>query len=497
MIEHFLKNIELVPYSTPFWLLVFLFLLCVLLGGCVFNYGRQRARLRDGLERARVHIAKIEALNKTLDEDLKVTRGHLEDQRGLTRDLEREATALSTQLSERQRSLSELKTRMDSDFKASASQMLDDVQKSFLERASQTFAHYNEKADSNADIRRKEIDETVRPLKETLSRYEKSLADMRAEQQKAQGAITAQIGDLAQASNQVRLEANKLSTALRAGPKTRGRWGEEQLRNVVELAGMSAHVDFTEQATHYDEDAKRKQPDMVVRLPGGRIIAIDSKVSLNAYLDALEADNDEQRTAHLLRHANDIWNHVKTLSSRDYASSLGRDYVDSLDFVIMFVPGESYFAAAMDQRPHLFQEAFDKKVLIATPTTLVAILKSTAYGWRQEKATQNARIVAGLAKDLYSSLRTMGTNLSGLGKALEGSVKKYNTTISGIEGRVMPRARKFSEYELPEIDEPLDLLSPIEETPKEVRGDRDLLLDHQDLDLQGLDRQSKDPQSEE
>ena len=269
----------------------------------------------------------------------------------------------------------------------------------------------------------------------------------------------------------MRLEANKLATALRAGHKARGRWGEEQLKNVVEIAGMTAYVDFVEQTSHHDGD-KRKQPDMIVNLPGGRVVAVDSKVSLGAYLDAVEAETDEARAGHLARHADDLWAHVKALSAKDYAASLR----DALDYVVMFVPGENYFAAAMESRPQLYQDAFDRKILIATPTILIALLKSAALNWRQEKMTENAQAVAGMAKDLYDSLRRMGDNLSKLGGSIESAVKRYNDLVANVEARVMPRARKFADYELPGVDDAIDELGPIENAPRRLREDKDLLI---------------------
>ncbi|MEM9170210.1 MAG: DNA recombination protein RmuC, partial [Pseudomonadota bacterium] len=221
-----------------------------------------------------------------------------------------------------------------------------------------------------------------------------------------------------------------------------------------------------------DDGERRRQPDMVVQLPGARVIAVDAKVSLTAYLDALEAEDEATRVACLERHANDLRTHVKALAAREYADHLR----DSLDFVVMFVPGENYFAAAMETRPDLFQEAFDKKVLIATPTTLVAILKSAAYGWRQEKAAENAVAVAAMAKDIYDSLRKMGDHLAGLGKAIDMSVRKYNDLLGGVETRVLPRARKFADYELPGVDGALETPGLIENAVREPRAGRDLVL---------------------
>jgi len=424
-------------------------------------------RLREGLDKARLDLA----ASRSRADQVASLQDALTAEKDARARLEASAAASEARLAERERALAELRARFDAEFKAAASQMLDGAHKAFLQRANETFARYRENAEAEGERRRRALDDLLKPVSDTLVRYEKGLADMRAEQHKSRGELQGQIGALAQSTHAVREEAQKLAAALRAGPKTRGRWGEEQLRNVVEMAGMNAYVDFVEQASHADGE-RLKQPDMVVRLPGGRVIAVDSKVSLGAYLDAVDADADEARAQHLARHAEDLWSHVKSLAKKDYAASLR----DSLDYVVMFVPGENYFSAALESRPGLYQDAFDRKILIATPTILIAMLKSAALNWRQEKLTENAHAVAAMAKDLYDSLRVMGANMAGLGKALEGTVKKYNAAVGGLEQRVMPRARKFAEYELPGVDEAIERLGPVEAAPRELRSGRDLLL---------------------
>lgn len=425
---------------------------------------------------ARVRLTRAE----TLAQETEALKGDLEAERARNARLEREGAAMEARLAERERALAELKARLDSEFRAAASQMLKAAHEDFLQRANETFERHREAASAEAERKRKALDELIRPMAETLGRYEASLAEMRADQQKARGELIGRMSELASSAEAVRAEARKLATALRSGAKVRGRWGEEQLRNVVEIAGMAAYVDFVEQKSH-DDGERRKQPDMIVNLPGGRKIAVDSKVSINAYLDALEADTDAKRASCLARHGEDLWAHVKALSAKDYAAGLK----DSLDIVVMFVPGENYFAAAVEARPQLFQEAFERKVLIATPTTLLAMLKAASFTWRQEKAAENAAAVARMAKDLYDSLRVMGGHLAALGKALESAVGKYNAAVGAIEQRVMPRARRFADYELPGIDGTIDPLKEAETPVRALREDRDLLLPELDPDRKG------------
>ncbi len=455
------------PDQPAFWLVLFLAVAAVFFITQMRKQSRRASIFRRELEHTRITLAGVQARADEADE----VKAALAEERTLRQRLDAEAAASEAKLAERERAMAELKSRMEQEFKATTAELLDGAHKAFLQRAGESFERHRESAKTEGEHRRKALDDLLRPVSETLTRYEKGLADMRAEQQKSRGELQGQIGALAQSTHDVRREAQKLATALRAGPKTRGRWGEEQLRNVVEIAGMIAYVDFTEQASHDDGD-KRKIPDMVVSLPGGRVIAVDSKVSLGAYLDAVEAETDDIRAACLGRHADDLWAHVKALSAKDYAASLR----DSLDYVVMFVPGENYFSAALEARPQLYQDAFDRKILIASPTILIALLKSAALNWRQEKITENAQAVAAMAKDLYDSLRVMGGHLGGLGKALEGAVKKYNSTIGGLEQRVMPRARKFAEYELPGVEADIEILQVVESAPRELRGDSDLFL---------------------
>ena len=470
------------PLSAGFWLTILAFAAGVALFRHALASARRADRLGRTLSQARVRLAAAEA--RVAEQEGVVSRLEtaLDDARGEAAGLNSERAALLARLEERERAVAESAERMETEFRASAARMLDAAQNTFLARAGETFARHREAADAEGERRRKSMDELIRPMSDMLTRYERELADMRAEQQKARGELAGRIGDLARSANEVRAEAQKLSTALRGGPKTGGRWGEEQLRNVVETAGMSAHVDFAEQVS-VDGAEARKTPDMIVNLPGGRKIAVDAKVSIGAYLEAAEASDEAQRASLLARHADDLWAHVKTLAARDYAASVRQ----SLDVVVMFVPGENYFAAAAEARPQLFQDAFDRKILIATPVTLVAILKAASFNWRQEKAVRHAAEVAAMAKGLYDSLRTMGGHMNELGRSLDRAVGKYNATAASLERRVMVRARKFAAYELPGLEADL-AETPLIETSSAAASRPD----DQDGDQSGDDRDGDD-----
>lgn len=472
MIYSFLSDAGLAPGSAPFWIVILL--LCATIAGMVsfFNASQRTKRLIRTLEKTRIRLAGEEQRAA----ELEPLRAQLNDERERRTVLENRVAADEARLAERERALDETKARLEAEFKATTADLLKGAHQSFLERAKETFDLYKQSANAAGEKREKALDELLRPVSDTLVRYEKGLADMREEQAKSRGALANQIGELSKQTLDVRAEAQRLTTALRAGPKTRGRWGEEQLKNVVEIAGMAAHVDFIEQPSHSDGD-QRKIPDMVVRLPGERVIAVDSKVSLGAYLDGVDAETDEARVAALNRHADDLWAHVKGLAVRDYAASLR----DSLDYVVLFLPGENFFSAALDVRPELYQKAFEQKILIATPTILIAVLKSAALNWRQEAMTKHAHEVAGMAKDLYDSLNTMAGHLKLLGRSLEGAVKNYNAGVGSFEGRVLSRARRFADYQLPGIDKEIPESARVEGALREVRSEKDdLLLDFND-----------------
>ncbi len=409
-------------------------------------------------------------------EEYDALRDELNTESSARQNLERHQVELETKLQERERALNEMRVRFENDFQAIASNMLNNTHEEFLKRANETFKKHEITANKTFEARHKEVDGLIQPMKESLVRYEQGLREMRDHHKKAQGELSGQIQTLARSAGDIQAEAAKLSTALKSGSKVRGRWGEEQLRNVVEMTGLSAYCDFSEQFSVQDGDS-RKQPDMVINLPGDRVIAVDSKVSLSAYLDAAEEIDEAQKKIYLAKHAEEIATHVSNLAKKNYAEALRKS--NSLDFVVMFIPGENFFAAALEAKPALFQDAFDKGVLMATPTTLIAILKSIAYGWRQEKASDNARKVADLAEDLYKSMQSMGNNLFDLGKRIKAVNKSFDKTIGNIERTVMPKARRFADYEMPGTDEALTLLEPINEEVREVQAGKDLQIDQE------------------
>ena len=315
-----------------------------------------------------------------------------------------------------------------------------------LKRADETFHNREQLAQARLEAQLKPVAETLAKFQEQVVAVEKSRAE-------ESGGLKAQITALMQASADTQHETRKLSSALRRGAGVQGRWGEQTLRNVLEAAGLSKHYDFSEQ-TSTDTEEGRRRPDVTVRLPGGAVFVIDAKCSLNAFLDAQDAVDDLAREAGYARHAQSVRAHVQGLSAKAYWDQ----FEASPDFVAMFIPGDSFLAAALEHAPDLMTEAMDRRVLVVTPTTLFALCKAVVYGWRVEEQAANAQEISKLGRELYKRLSVMGGHAAAVGKALEQAVGRYNQFVGSLETQVMTQARRFEDLkvdhegkELPEL----------------------------------------------
>jgi DNA recombination protein RmuC len=296
----------------------------------------------------------------------------------------------------------------------------------------------------------------VEPLKETLARVEIQLRETDAARVKSAAALTEQVMIARESSDQLRAQTQALVSALRR-PEARGMWGEMQLRRVVELAGMNARCDFDEQVSVTTDDGVLR-PDMVVRLAGGKNIVVDSKVSLAAYLEAAETDDESVREARLAAHARHLRDHVDRLAAKAYWAALS----PAPEFVVLFIPGEAFLAPALEHDPELLEHAIAHKVHIATPTTLVTMLRTAQYAWQQEALSENARAVFDLGRELYDRISGLGKHVDGLGKALTNAVTSYNKTIGSLESRVLVSARKLNQLGV--VDGELEPPTPVEGT---------------------------------
>ena len=360
------------------------------------------------------------------------------------------------QTAEKMALLAEAEQKLTNAFKALAAEALNTNSQSFLHLAKTTFDAAQESAKVDLESRQKAIGAIVEPVKLSLEKVDAKIQQLEIVREGAYRGLSTQLQSLVETEKQLRTETASLVKALRA-PSIRGRWGEIQLKRVVELAGMLDHCDFHEQVSEATEDG-RLRPDMVVHLPGGVNIVVDAKAPLAAYLDALEATDDELRKQKLKDHARQVQNHVASLSKKSY----WEQFQPSPDFVILFLPGETFYDAAREQEPSLIEAAVNQRVMIATPMSLITMLRAISLGWRQERLARNAEEISDLGKLLYERLSTLGDHLLKLGRSFV-PVNAYNDSVGAIENRVLASARKFrdlgaanGEKEIPEMV-PLDI----------------------------------------
>lgn len=349
--------------------------------------------------------------------------------------------------------LKDVRTSLPLHFGEVAKRALDDAQSAFLKRADDRFRQ-------SEDATARGVKALIGPVETTLKRYEDNVNKLEAERRDAFGLLHGQIGELRLGQERVSAEAAKLVNALRDGPKKRGSWGELQLKNLLESCGLSQHTDFRTEVS-VDTDEGRLRPDAVVKIPGGKSLVIDSKVSLNAYQDAVDAVDDDRRNVAMGKHVASMKGHVNTLGAKSYQSQF-----ESLDYVIMFVPGEQFVSAALEHDPTLWEYAFEKKVLIATPANLIAILRTVAAVWRQESIASQAAEIGKLGKELYARLATMAGHVTKLGRNLELATGAYNSFVGSLETQVLTQARRFEALDIDTGGKSIDSSPAVEAHPR-------------------------------
>lgn len=360
--------------------------------------------------------------------------------------------------------LTEAEARLAQTFENLAGKALHGSTETFLKLARENLGAFHEGAKGELAQRQEAIAGLVAPVREALGKFEAKIGEIEQARTGAYAGLVEQVAALREGQSGLRAETANLVTALRA-PQVRGRWGEMQLRRVVELAGMIEHCDFVEQETFATEGG-RLRPDMIVKLPGGKTLVVDAKAPLAAYLEAIEATDETVARERLASHARRIREHVKQLSSKAYWSQVQ----PSPEFVVLFLPGETFFSAALQQDPSLIEAGVDAGVILATPTTLIALLRAAAYGWRQERLAANAEEISQLGKELYERLGTLADAWSKVGKALGTAVEAYNAATGSLEGRVLVTGRRFRDLSAVAADADIAVVERLDKPVRQTQA---------------------------
>jgi DNA recombination protein RmuC len=409
--------------------------------------------------------------NRGLEQELSAAKADLvrkqsETEALLTAKAALEATLAAQQehSAERLRLVAEARAELENSFKALANAALESNNVQFLDLARSTLQRYQSEAKGELEQREKAVETLVKPIADALKQVDQQVRELEKTRAAAYGTLTAQVASLLDTQKALQAETGNLVKAMRE-PQARGRWGELQLHRVLELAGMLEYCDFTEQESIIGVE-RRFRPDVIVQLPGGKQIVVDSKAPLKAYLDALEAPDEPTRVAHLADHARQIRQHIDGLAAKSYWAQLPC----TPEFVVLFLPGEVFFRAAMDADAELIEYGVGRKVIVASPTTLIALLKAVAYGWNQKNLAESARKISDAGNQLYERLCTMTGHMEEMGKKLGGAVKSYNELLSSLERRVFPLARKFPELDRSLVPEWLPEIEQSDKTPRELEA---------------------------
>ena len=438
-------------------------------GGILFFWSRirinqQKIQLLAQFEATRVELATKASWHEQTQTAYKTDLAHMRDQHTLaltqTARLEAQLQASQEDNAEKMRLLDDAKQRLSDIFQSLSAEALHKNNASFLELAKSALLLEQQKSQSQFTQKEQAISALVSPMQQALTQVDQKLQQLETERVRAYEGLHQQIRFLRDSNDQLRNQTSQLVQSLKSST-VRGRWGELQLRRVVELAGMLQHCDFVEQSSKQTED-KRVRPDMLIQLPGNKMLVVDAKAPLEAFLHAIEATDEFQKQHLLTNHANHLRAHIKALSAKAYWQQFER----TPEFVVLFLPGESFFSAALQQDPELIELGVAQNIILATPTTLIALLKTVAYGWKQENIAETAEKISKLGHELYQRLWKVSEHLADVGKSLGNSVKSYNDALGSLESRVIVTARKLKELHLGDDSKDLPDLHSIDQIPR-------------------------------
>ena len=396
--------------------------------------------------------------NDSLQQDLRVSQKRIEDEQRLRATAEKDAESQRANLAEQRRLLDDAQVRLREAFQSLAGEVLKSSNNQFMELAKSKFDSLQKEAEGDLEQRKIAIQSMVDPLQTAVKNLHLEVSRVESARQEAYGSLRSEVQLLNATSKELREETGGLVSSLKQ-PQVKGKWGELTLRRAVELAGMSPHCDFEEQQS-VDTEEGRLRPDLIVHLPGGTQIVVDAKVPLHAALKVVSANSDVEYREALIQHAALIRNHINGLSSKEY----WKQFEPTPEFVVLFVPGESFFSAALEQDRTLIEDAIEKRVVLASPTTLIALLRAIAYGWKQQLVAENAERIKDLGKELYDRVVKFAEHLSDIAKGLERASKAYNNAVASFDSRLIPSARKFREMGVGSEDVPQ--IEPIETFPR-------------------------------